>query len=139
MPSGACWARRDVSAVFQPGDHGSTYSGTALATAAVSAVIDEMRRVDAPGLARKQGGRLTSLLNDVPHVESVRGAGLLLGAQLAGGIDAPTVYKALLGKGLICNAVNATTLRFAPPLTVTDGELEEAAQLVAETLAEVVA
>jgi predicted acetylornithine/succinylornithine family transaminase len=137
MPIGACWARRDVSAVFQPGDHGSTYSGTALATAAVSAVIDEMRRLDAPGLARKQGGRLASLLADIPQVESVRGCGLLLGAQLADGIDAPTVYKTLLGKGLICNAVNATTLRFAPPLTVTDGELEEAAGLVAEALAEV--
>ena len=49
MPVGACWARRDVAAVFQPGDHGSTYSGTALATAAVSAVVDEMRRIDAPG------------------------------------------------------------------------------------------
>jgi acetylornithine/N-succinyldiaminopimelate aminotransferase len=137
MPVGACWARRDVSAVFQPGDHGSTYSGTALATAAVSAVIDEMRRIDAPGLARKQGGRLTSLLEEIPQVASVRGAGLLLGAQLVDGIDAPAVYKALLSNGLICNAVNASTLRFAPPLTVSDAELEEAAALVAGALAEV--
>ena len=75
MPIGACWAKREVSAVFQPGDHGSTYSGTALATAAVSAVVDEMRRIDAPGLARKQGGRLTSLLEQIPQVTSVRGAG----------------------------------------------------------------
>ena len=61
MPIGACWARRDVAAVFQPGDHGSTYSGTAIATAAVSAVVDEMRRIDAPALARAQGARLTAL------------------------------------------------------------------------------
>jgi predicted acetylornithine/succinylornithine family transaminase len=137
MPIGACWAKREVSAVFQPGDHGSTYSGTALATAAVSAVVDEMRRIDAPGLARKQGGRLTSLLEQIPQVTSVRGAGLLLGAQLAEGIDAPTVYKTLLSRGLICNAVNASTLRCAPPLTVSDAELDEAAALVAEVLAEV--
>jgi predicted acetylornithine/succinylornithine family transaminase len=137
MPVGACWAKREVAAVFQPGDHGSTYSGTALATAAVSAVVDEMRRIDAPGLARKQGGQLTSLLEEIPQVASVRGAGLLLGAQLADGIDAPTVYKALLAKGLICNAVNASTLRFAPPLTVSDAELEEAAALVAAALTEV--
>jgi predicted acetylornithine/succinylornithine family transaminase len=137
MPVGACWAKRQVSAVFQPGDHGSTYSGTSLATAAVSAVVDEMRRIDAPGLARKQGGQLTSLLERIPQVTSVRGAGLLLGAQLADGIDAPTVYKALLSRGLICNAVNATTLRFAPPLTVSDAELEEAAGLVADVLAAV--
>jgi predicted acetylornithine/succinylornithine family transaminase len=137
MPIGACWAKRDVSAVFQPGDHGSTYSGTALATAAVSAVVDEMRRIDAPGLARKQGGRLRSLLEQIPQVTSVRGAGLLLGAQLAEGIDAPTVYKTLLSLGLICNAVNASTLRFAPPLTVSDAELDEAAVLVAGVLGEV--
>jgi acetylornithine/N-succinyldiaminopimelate aminotransferase len=137
MPIGACWAKREVSAVFQPGDHGSTYSGTALATAAVTAVVDEMRRIDAPGLARKQGGRLTSLLEDIPQVASVRGAGLLLGAQLVEGIDAPTVYKALLSRGLICNAVNASTLRFAPPLTVSDAELDEAAGIVAGVLAEV--
>jgi predicted acetylornithine/succinylornithine family transaminase len=139
MPVGACWARRDVSAVFQPGDHGSTYSGTALATAAVSCVVDEMRRLDAPALARTQGARFTELLSAIPQVDSVRGAGLLLGAQLADGIDAPTVYKALIAKGLICNAVNPTTLRFAPPLTVSDDELEEAAQLVAQALAEVAA
>jgi acetylornithine/N-succinyldiaminopimelate aminotransferase len=137
MPVGACWAKREVAAVFEPGDHGSTYSGTALATAAVSAVVDEMRRIDAPGLARKQGGRLTSLLEDIPQVASVRGAGLLLGAQLAGGIDAPAVYKALLARGVICNAVNTSTLRFAPPLTVSDAELEEAAGIVGGLLAEV--
>jgi acetylornithine/N-succinyldiaminopimelate aminotransferase len=137
MPIGACWARTEVAAVFQPGDHGSTYSGTAIATAAVSAVVDEMRRLDAPALARAQGARFTELLVAIPQVESVRGAGLLLGAQLAPGIDAPAVYKALIGKGLICNAVNATTLRFAPPLTVTDSELVEAAALVAEALSEV--
>ncbi|MDQ3738087.1 MAG: aminotransferase class III-fold pyridoxal phosphate-dependent enzyme, partial [Actinomycetota bacterium] len=55
MPIGACWARRDVAAAFEPGDHGSTYSGTAIATAAVIAVIDEMRRLDAPALAARQG------------------------------------------------------------------------------------
>jgi acetylornithine/succinyldiaminopimelate/putrescine aminotransferase len=77
------------------------------------------------------------LLENIPQVASVRGAGLLLGAQLAEGIDAPAVYKALLARGVICNAVNTSTLRFAPPLTVSDAELEEAAGLVAGVLAEV--
>ena len=136
MPVGACWARREVAAVFQPGDHGSTYSGTALATAAVVAVIDEMQRIDAPRLAAEQGEKFTAMLLAIPQVDSVRGAGLLLGAKLADGIDAPTVYKSLLGKGLICNAVNASTLRFAPPLTVSDAELSEAAALIGEALDE---
>ena len=136
MPIGACWARTDVAAVFQPGDHGSTYSGTALATAAVNAVIDEMRRLDAPRLATERGARFTDLLMQLPQVESVRGAGLILGAQLIDGIDAPAVYRALIGKGLICNAVNASTLRFLPPLTVSNDELTEATALIAEALQE---
>lgn len=130
MPIGACWARTEVAAVFEPGDHGSTYSGTALATAAVSAVIDEMRRLDAPAMARTKGARLTDLLLELPQVQSVRGAGLILGAQLVEGIDAPAVYRSLIGSGLICNAVNASTLRLLPPLTVSDEELVEAVGLI---------
>ena len=124
MPVGACWARRDVAAVFQPGDHGSTYSGTAIATAAVVAVIDEMRRIDAPALARERGAFLRELVSAIPGVSSVRGDGLLLGAQLDEGIDAPTVYTRMLENGIICNAVNPTTIRLAPPLTVTEAELD---------------
>jgi acetylornithine/N-succinyldiaminopimelate aminotransferase len=136
MPIGACWARTDVAGVFQPGDHGSTYSGTALATAAVSAVVDEMRRLDAPALATAKGERLATGLLALPQVESVRGRGLILGAQLADGIDAPAAYRALLERGLICNAVNASTLRFLPPLTVSDAEIDEAVALVGEVLAD---
>lgn len=136
MPVGACWARTDVAAVFQPGDHGSTYSGTALATAAVSAVVDEMRRIDAPALASSKGARLTELLLELPQVTSVRGAGLLVGAQLVEGIDAPAVYRRLTDLGLICNAVNASTLRLLPPLTVSDDELVEAVELIGRALQE---
>ena len=60
---------RDVAAVFEPGDHGSTYSGTAIATAAVNAVITEMRRLDAPALATRQGARLAAGLGALPGVD----------------------------------------------------------------------
>lgn len=136
MPVGACWARTDVAAVFEPGDHGSTYSGTAIATAAVSAVIDEMRRIDAPMLAATKGARLTDLLLELPQVVSVRGAGLILGVQLVEGIDAPAVYRRLTDLGLICNAVNGSTLRLLPPLTVRDDELVEAVGLIRRALQE---
>ena len=69
FPIGACWARREVAAVFEPGDHGSTYSGTAIATAAARAVITEMRRIDAPLLARERGARLRAGLEAIPGVE----------------------------------------------------------------------
>jgi acetylornithine/succinyldiaminopimelate/putrescine aminotransferase len=82
------------------------------------------------------GARFTELLMQVPQIEAVRGAGLLLGAQLVEDISAPDVYRALIAKGLICNAVNASTLRFLPPVTVSEGELIEATALIAEALQE---
>ncbi len=134
MPVGACWARVDVAAVFEPGDHGSTYSGTALATAAVVATIAEMRRIDAPALAARQGRRLADALRAVDGVVDVRGRGLMLGVALAEGIDAKAVYAELLDRGLIVNAVNPSTIRLLPPITVTDAEIDEAVELIADVL-----
>jgi len=136
MPVGACWARRDVAAVFQPGDHGSTYSGTAIATSAVVAVIDEMRRIDAPALARQRGALLRGMVSAIPGVASIRGEGLLLGVQLEDGVAAPAVYARMLERGIICNAVNPTTIRLAPPLTVSEAELTEAADTLRNVLEE---
>ena len=132
MPVGALWARKDVASVLRPGDHGSTYSGTALATAAVLAVIEEMERIDAAGLARKAGALLTSRLAGLAGVDSVRGAGLLLGARLVDGLDARDVAAAALERGLIVNAVTADTVRLAPPLIVSDAEIDEAVAILAE-------
>jgi predicted acetylornithine/succinylornithine family transaminase len=130
FPVGATWAKHEVAAVFQPGDHGSTYSGTALATAVVSAVIDEMRRIDAPGLAAKRGDYFSAKLSELPGIANVRGRGLLLAAELSGGGDAKAAYSALLDLGLVTNAVTPTSLRFAPPLTVSEAELDEAVAMV---------
>ena len=130
MPVGALWARRDVAAVMQPGDHGSTYSGTALATSAVLAVIDEMERIDAASLARQKGAALSATLAALPGVDHVRGAGLLLGARLRDGLDARTVAAAALDGGLIVNAVTPDTVRLAPPLIVGDDEIAEACAIL---------
>ncbi|MFM8625692.1 MAG: acetylornithine transaminase [Actinomycetota bacterium] len=134
MPVGALWARRDVAAVLRPGDHGSTYSGTAIATAAVLAVIDEMERIDAPRLAREKGARLTAALGAIAGVDHVRGLGLLLGARLADGVDARSVAQAALDEGLIVNAVTADTIRLAPPLVVSDDEIDEAVGILARAI-----
>lgn len=136
FPVGAVWAKREVAAVFQPGDHGSTYSGTAIATAAVSAVIDEMQRIDAPRLARERGAELSAALRSVPGVVEVRGAGLLLAVELADGIDAKSVYLAALDRGLVTNAVTGTALRLAPPLTVSSAEIAEAVAILTAVLQE---
>ena len=134
MPIGACWARIDVAAAFEPGDHGSTYSGRAIACSAVNAVIDEMQRMDAPALAERKGAHLVAGLTALRGVAGVRGAGLMLGVQLVDGLDAKRAYSDLLDAGLIVNAVNPTTIRLLPPLTVTDDELDEAIAMIDDAL-----
>ena len=138
FPVGAMWAKREVAGVFQPGDHGSTYSGTAIATAVVSAVLSEMRRINAPQLAADRGSELTAKLTALPGVASVRGAGLLLAVELAEGIEAKVVYLRLLEEGLVTNAVTATALRLAPPLNVTTAEIDEAVSILRSVLQEFV-
>lgn len=131
MPIGALWAKKEIAAVFKPGDHGSTYSGTAIATAAASAVMKEMKRINAPQMAADNGTYLVSALTGMSRVKSVRGRGLLLGVELDDGIDAKAVQFSLLHKGLVTNAVTATALRLAPPLNVSVAEMEEAISIIA--------
>jgi acetylornithine/N-succinyldiaminopimelate aminotransferase len=138
MPIGACWARDEVASAFGLGDHGSTYAGQPLAARAALAVLDEMERLDAPGLARKQGGRLAGALEALPGVVSVRGRGLLLAAELELGLDAKAINLAYLARGVVANAVTPTALRFAPPLTVTDDEIDDAVGILGGVLAEMV-
>jgi predicted acetylornithine/succinylornithine family transaminase len=134
MPIGACWARREVAAAFEPGDHGSTYSGQPLAASAVRAALQVMEAEDVPGRARKAGEHLRDGLADLPGVTSVRGLGLLLAAELDGR-DAKQVNLDLLHAGLVANAVTPTAIRFAPPLLVSDAEIDEALAIVRKVLA----
>lgn len=136
FPIGACWARREVAAAFKPGDHATTYGGTPLATAAAKAVLTEMRRIDAPTLARTRAAELTAELLALPGVAAVRGLGLLLAVELADGRQSKPVADELLARGLVVNAVTATALRLAPPITVSSAEIAEAVALLGAVLAD---
>ena len=136
MPIGACWAKRDVAAVFQPGDHGTTYGGQPLAASAARATLEILERVNAPQLAERAGAEFRHLLEAVEGVIQVRGLGLLLAAELAVGLDAKAVASDLLQRGLIVNAVSPTALRFAPPLIVSETEIAQAVDLLSAVLAD---
>lgn len=136
MPIGACWAKREVAAVFQPGDHGTTYGGQPLAASAARATLQILERLNAPQLAERAGAEFRHLLETVDGVVEVRGLGLLLAAQLAEGLDAKAVAADLLQKGLIVNAVSPTSLRFAPPLIVSETEIAQAVDLLSAVLAD---
>ena len=134
MPIGACWAKKDVAAVFQPGDHGTTYGGQPLAASAARATLAILERINAPQLAEHAGAQLRRSLETIDGVVEVRGLGLLLAAELAEGIDAKAVAADLLGGGLIVNAVSPMSLRFAPPLIVSESEIAQAVELLSSVL-----
>jgi len=138
VPIGACWARPEVSAVFGPGDHATTYGGQPLATAAARAVLATMEAVDAPGRAARVGARLAGALAALPGVAGVRGRGLLLGVELDG-LDARQVSAALLEAGVVANAVTPTALRLAPSLLIEDAQVDEAVAVVDDVLRAAVA
>jgi predicted acetylornithine/succinylornithine family transaminase len=133
VPIGALWARDEV-AVFEPGDHATTFGGQPLAAAAARATLRVMQREDVPGRARRAGARLTVALADLDGIEAVRGLGLLLAAELSEGIEAGKVAAHALDEGLIVNAVTPTALRLAPSLLVTDHEIDEAVGLLRRAL-----
>ena len=111
MPVGACWARAEVAAAFGPGDHGSTFGGQPLAMAAVKATLATMEAEDVCGRAQRAGARLAAGLATLPGVVSVRGAGLLL-----------------------VNPVRPDAIRVAPPLLVSDQDVDAALAILAEVM-----
>jgi acetylornithine/N-succinyldiaminopimelate aminotransferase len=138
MPIGACWARADVSSAFKPGDHGTTFGGQPMAASAARAVLRVMQDIDAPALAAQKGAWLEQQLRAMPGVASVRGLGLLLGAELSpevlDGRAAKDVANACLDAGLVVNGVTATAIRFAPPLTISEAHLQEGVEIFAGVL-----
>lgn len=135
VPIGACWARADVAAAFEPGDHATTYGGQPLATAAARAVLAVMEDRDVPARARHIGEVVGSELAAAPGVLDVRGLGALIAVEVA--VDARQLCSELLDRGVVVNAVTPTALRLAPSLLIDDEELRSGTSSIAETVAEI--
>ena len=139
VPAGVLLATEQVAAHFVPGDHGSTFGGNALASAAIVAVLDTIDREGLVENARERGAALVAGLERLrgkhPVLEEIRGAGLLVGADLS--VDGAPFVEACLSRGLLVNAVRPKTLRFAPPLVVSAAEVERALEILDEALAAV--
>jgi predicted acetylornithine/succinylornithine family transaminase len=126
MPIGACLTTPETGEVLEPGDHGSTFAGGPVASAAALAVLEI---VDDRALLRsvhELGARLHEGLLALDGVREVRGRGLMLGVGLADGTDAAAIGADLLERGLIVNVPEPGTLRLLPPLTVDSAQVERA-------------
>jgi acetylornithine/succinyldiaminopimelate/putrescine aminotransferase len=122
-----------LSEVFEPGDHGSTFAGGPVIAAAAGAALDILSDPVLLNSVRELGERLAEGLRELPAVDSVRGRGLMVAAEVRA--DAPAAARAaLLEQRLVINATGPTTLRFLPPLVVTEAEVDEALSRVAAVL-----
>jgi len=126
VPIGALVTFGWASDLFTTGQHGSTFGGNPLATAAANAVLGEIESAGLVANAARRGEQLRTAILAIgsPLITEVRGAGLLIGIGLAEPIAA-AVSSAALAAGLIINAPNDTSIRLAPPLIIGDAEVAE--------------
>ena len=124
LPLGAMIALGKAADLFQPGDHGSTFGGNPVTTAAGLAAIKFIESQKILKKVEKQGAYLMQELALIPGVSEVRGAGLLLGIELEN-LKSSDVASALQNEGVLVNAANPTTIRLAPALIVTDAQLKK--------------
>ena len=129
VPVGAFLAKGSVSDAFAPGDHGSTFGGNPLATAAVDYVLSVLMSTDMMKNNSKLGDALRSALFDVmaaypEHCAAVRGMGLMDALVLRDGLSAKSVMLALAEKGVITGTAGGNCLRFVPPYVITYEDIE---------------
>ena len=136
LPIGALVTGDRLSQVLQPGDHGSTFAGGAVVTAAANAALDVLEDPALHARVRALGERIAARVEELPGVRAVRHRGLMIGFDVTG-TDAPgIVRRALLEQRLVCNATGPETIRFLPPLVIGEAEADEAVDRIAPLLAD---
>ncbi len=137
LPVSMFLARREVMKVFTPGDHGSTFGGNALAAAvgleALNVLVDENLVERAATLGDYLLEKLRALTN--PLIRDVRGRGLLVGIELdTSRVNARMVCEALMHAGLLSKETHHTVIRIAPPLVITERQIDGAVNILRRVL-----
>ena len=136
LPLGAVVARDEVAAVFVPGTHGSTFGGNPVCCAAALAVMDVLESPGFYDAVVRKGERLMGGLSGIAarrtDILNVRGIGLMVGMEMV--CETKPIAAKCLDAGLIVNAAAGNILRFLPPLTVTEGEIDRALEILSGVL-----
>ncbi len=136
IPIGACIALGAAGSLLQPGNHGTTFGGNPVASAAALAVIATIESEGLLANADQRGAQIRDGLLACDGVVSVSGAGLLIGVELDADL-AKDIQSAALDAGLIINNPTANRLRLAPPLNLTEAEAEHAIKSLCAVISEV--
>ncbi|MEY3781002.1 MAG: hypothetical protein RLZZ510_985 [Bacteroidota bacterium] len=139
FPVSAVLTNHEVMNVLHPGQHGSTFGGNplacAVAMAALKVLVDENLAENAEKLGKVFRSRLQMI--NVSIVSGVRGKGLLNAIDIVPFGNGKTAYDvclALKANGLLAKQTHTHTIRFAPPLTITQEQIETAADIIAHTI-----
>ncbi|HSI79456.1 MAG TPA: acetylornithine/succinylornithine family transaminase [Solirubrobacterales bacterium] len=135
LPVAAVVSNSELGDVLGRGDHGSTFAGGPIAARAALAALSV---IDDPKLLARVaslGGRFIAGLAALDGIAGVRGRGLMVGADLAEGLDAAGVAGRCLDAGLVVNVPGPGMLRFLPPLVVGEAEVDEALRRLGAALA----
>ena len=136
LPMGALVSNAKLADVFTPSSHASTFGGNPVAAAAANAVISVIEEENLLENVKKTGAllreALQGLVDKYEKVLEVRGKGLLLGLVIDG--DAKQVVDALAEQGLLALTAGKNVVRFLPPLTLAEDDLEDAADMITDAL-----
>lgn len=127
LPVSMFLARDDVMQVFHPGDHGSTFGGNPLAASvaleALNVLVDDKLVERAARLGDYFQQRLRAL--KMPLIRAVRGRGLLIGVEFdPAQVAARTICEGLMARGVLSKETHETVVRFAPPLVITEDQID---------------
>lgn len=136
LPLGAMIALGGAAELFQAGDHGSTFGGNPVATAAGLAVIETIEKKDLLKHVSAIGVELMADIALIEGVKSVRGAGLLIGIEFTNPIAKKVALQCQLN-GVLVNGNSETVIRIAPPLIVTDRDVAKFLKVFTESVHEV--
>lgn len=130
FPISCVVANKDILGVFNPGSHGSTFGGNPLACAVSIAALDVTIEENLAERSLKLGEYFINKLKEIKHpiIKDIRGRGLFIGMEL--NAPARKYCEALKEEGLLCKETHDTVIRFAPPLIITEEELEWAIQRI---------
>jgi predicted acetylornithine/succinylornithine family transaminase len=136
IPAGAMLATDKIAKAFVPGNHASTFGGNPFAMAAAGAVMEIMLKEGVLENCRKVGDYLLSQLRKLQQkhaiISDVRGKGLVLAAQL--NIEAGDIINQCIERGLLIISAGSKTLRFVPPLIITNRDVDFAINVLDEVM-----
>ena len=137
LPVSAVTADWDVMGVIKPGEHGSTFGGNPLAAAVGIAVVELLETGELQERSRRLGEHVLTTLRaaGLPGVKEVRGSGLWWAIELDGtGRSGREVSLELLARGILAKDTHTYTIRFAPPLVVSEPDLEHALDTIIDVI-----